>query len=138
MLFLVFFNILGIDFKNIRHRFKYMLSYMTYLHMWHIKEGEIIQIYLEYEACPEGIQPCIIKNTDIYWKRYKTQDTLYMGQWCLSPLQSRHLGISHNPPNHHQLPCQIFLNLINSLKSLPFQRWFFGKKQKSQGAKSGL
>ena len=82
---------------------------MTYLHMWHIKEGEIIQIYLEYEACPEGIQPCIIKNTDIYWKRYKTQDTLYIGQWCLSPLQSRHLGISHNSPSHHQLPHHIFL-----------------------------
>ena len=49
------------------------------------------------------------------------QETLYMGQWCLSPLQIRHLGSSHISPNHHQLPCDIFLNLINGLKSLPFQ-----------------
>ena len=41
---------------------------------------------------PEGIQPCNMKNRDIYWRRYKIQETLYIGQWHLSPLQSRHLG----------------------------------------------
>ena len=35
----------------------------------------------------------------------------------LSPLQSRHLGTSRSSPNHHQLPCHIFLNLIDGLKS---------------------
>ena len=66
-----------------------------------------------------------MKNRDIYWRRYKTQETLYIGQWCLSPLQSKHLGTSHNSPNHHQLPCCIFLNPADNLKSVPFQRYFY-------------
>ena len=33
-----------------------------------------------------------------------TQETLYRGQWHLSPLQSRHLGASHSFPNCRQLP----------------------------------
>ena len=73
----------------------------------------------------QNISSHVIWNTDIYWRRYKTQETLYIGQWHLSPLQSRHLGISHSSPYHHQLPCDIFLNLTNGLKSLPFQRWFY-------------
>ena len=69
----------------------------------------------------------------------KIKETLDIGQWCLSPLPSRHLGTSHSSPNCHQLSCFIFLNLINSLKSLPFQGDFsFGKSHKSQGAKLGL
>ena len=32
-----------------------------------------------------------MKNRDIYWRRYKIQGTLYIGQWHLGPLQSRHL-----------------------------------------------
>ena len=31
------------------------------------------------------------------------------------------LGTSYSSSNCHQLPCCIFLNFINSLKSLPFQ-----------------
>ena len=77
-----------------------------------------------YKDCPESIQPCTMKNIDIYWRRCKIQETLYTGQGHLSPLQSRHLGTSHSSPNRHQLPCCIFLNLIDGLKSLPFQRWF--------------
>ena len=50
------------------------------------------------------------------------QETLYTGQWSLSPLQSRHLGTSYSSPNCHQLPCRNFLNLINGLKSLPFSK----------------
>ena len=69
-------------------------------------------------------QPCTRKNRDIYWRRYKIQETLCIGRWHLSSLQSRHLGTSHGSPSCHQLPCHIFLNLINGLKSLPFQRWF--------------
>ena len=62
-----------------------------------------------------------MKNRDICWWGYKIQETLYMGQWCLSPLESRYLGTSHSSPNCHQLPHCIFLNLINGLKS---QGWF--------------
>ena len=46
----------------------------------------------------------------------KIQETLYIGQGCLSPLQSRHLGTSHSSPNCHQLPHRICLNLIHGLK----------------------
>ena len=67
-----------------------------------------------------------MKNIDIYWRRYNKQATrykireiLYIGHWCLSPLQSRHLGTWHRSPNHHQLLCCIFLNLTHSLKSSP-------------------
>ena len=75
-----------------------------------------------YKICPEGTQPCNMKNRDIYRRRYKIQETLYIGQRCLSSLQNRHFGTSHSSPNSHQLPHCIFLNLIDGLKSLPFQR----------------
>ena len=92
-----------------------------------------------HKVCPEGTEPCTMKNRDIYWRRYKIQETLYTGQWHLSPLQSRHLGTSHNSPDHYQLPHLFFLNLTNGLRSLPFQRWFqFLEKPESQGIKSGL
>ena len=77
-----------------------------------------------YEVCPEGIQPHHMKNRDIYWRRHMIQETLYTGQWRLSPLQSRYLGTSHSSPSHLQLPRRIFLHLIYGLKSLPFQRRF--------------
>ena len=76
-----------------------------------------------YEVCPEGIQPCDMKKRHLL-KKYKMQETLSRGQWHLSPLPRRHLGTSHSSPSHHQLSCRIFLNLINGLKSLPFQRWY--------------
>ena len=66
-----------------------------------------------YEVSLEGIRPCNMKNRDIYWGRYKIQETLYIGQGHLSPLQSRHLGTSHNSPSHHELSHHIFPNLIN-------------------------
>ena len=52
-----------------------------------------------YEVCPEGIQPCKVKSRDIHWRRFKIQETLYIGQWCLNPLQSRHLGTSFSFPS---------------------------------------
>ena len=71
---------------------------------------------------------------NFYWRRYQIQETLYTGQWHLSPLQSRHLGTSHTSLNLHQLSCCIFLNLNDSMKSLPFQRWFyFGEKPEVAG-----
>ena len=33
----------------------------------------------KYKVFPEGIQPCNKKNKDIYWRRYKIKETLYMG-----------------------------------------------------------
>ena len=81
----------------------------------------------------------VIWKRDIYWRRYKRQGTLHIGQWHLSPLQSRHLGTSHSSPNRHQPPRRIFLNLISGLKSLAFKGDFsFGKSQELQGTKSGL
>ena len=90
---------------------------------WHSSNWtvQISKCYCMYEVCPEAVQPYNMKNRDIYW-RYKKH--LYIGQWHFSTLQSRHLGTSHSSPNHHQLPHGIFLNLIDSLKSPPFQRWF--------------
>ena len=35
----------------------------------------------------------------------------------MKPLQSRHLGTSYSSPSCPQLPCRIFLNLFDSLKS---------------------
>ena len=73
-----------------------------------------------------------MKNRDIYWK-YKIQESLYTGQWYPSPLQAPWDLIVLPESlqlfkalwkilcwNHHQLS----LNLIDSLKSLPFQKWF--------------
>ena len=51
-----------------------------------------------------------MKNRGIYWRRYKIQKTLYIGQWRLSPLQLRNLGTLQSSPSHHQLPLYIFLN----------------------------
>ena len=87
-----------------------------------------------YKVCPEGIQPCNMKNRDIYWRRHKIQETLYVGQWHLSPLQSSRFGTSHSSPNCHQLLHLISLNLIDGLKSLPPQRWFaFSEKPEVAG-----
>ena len=75
----------------------------------------------------------------MYWRRYKIQETLYIGQWHLGPLQSRHLGTSHSSPSQHQL--LIVFSWISSMvwNLFPFKHDFsLGKSQKSQGTKSGL
>ena len=38
-----------------------------------------------------------MKNRDMSWRRYKIQETLCIGQWRLSPFQSRNRGTSHLP-----------------------------------------
>ena len=73
--------------------------------------------------CPESLQHVLWK-IEIFIEEDTEQETLYIGPWCLSPFQSRHLGTSHSSPNCHQLSHCISLNLINGLKSVPFQRWF--------------
>ena len=71
-----------------------------------------------------------MKNRDIYWTRYRIQEILYMRQWCLSPLQSRHLGTSHSSPSSHEFSRPIFLNLMRVWNLFPFKGDFtFGKSQ---------
>ena len=68
-----------------------------------------VYIHYIYEVCPEDIQPCNMKNRDIYCRKYKIQETLCIGQWCFSPLQSGHLGTSHSSPSQHQVAPLYFL-----------------------------
>ena len=77
-----------------------LLNWLSFF--WVCKEAKCI--YLHFHL---GLQ-----SKSIYWRRYKIQETLYIGQWCLSPLQSRHLGTSHSFPDHPHLPCPTFLDLI--------------------------
>ena len=93
-----------------------------------------------HEVCLGSIYLHTMKNRDIYWRRCKIQETLYIGQWCLSPLQSRELwGL------HIVLPiaitCPIKYSWISSTvwNLFPFKDEFsFGKSQKPQGTKSEL
>ena len=92
-----------------------------------------------YEVCPEGAQPGNMKNRDIYWRRYQIQETLYIGQWHLSPLQSSTLG------PHTVLPFAISSPIVFSwILSMVWNLFLFkgdfsfGKRQKLQGVKSGL
>ena len=114
------------------------LSYMcVYIHIY-----ICIRVYrciCMHEGCPEGIQPCNMENRDIFWRRYKIQETLYTGQWFLRPLQSRHMW------PHTVLPiaisCSVVFSWISSMvwNFFPFKGDFsFGKRQKFQGSKSGL
>ena len=50
---------------------------------------------------------------------------MYIGQRHLSPLRTRHLGTSHSSPNHHQLPCHVFLNLTDDEIQKKFSLSFF-------------
>ena len=80
-----------------------------------------------------------MKNRDVYWKRYKIQETLYLGKWRLSPLQSRHLGTSHSSPNCHWLPVVFSWISLIVWNLFPFKGDFsFWKSKKSQGSKFGL
>ena len=66
----------------------------------------------------------------------KVQDTrniVHRAMTPQSPSKSAPWAL-YNSPNRHQPPHCIFLNLIDGLKSLPFQRWFyFWEKPKVSG-----
>ena len=102
---------------------------------------KVTDIYRAFHSMAAGYTRSVQKvsshamwKIDIYWGRHKIQETLYKGQWHLNPLQSRHLGTSHSSPSRHQLLRGVSLNLIDSLKCLPFQRWFqFGEKPEVTG-----
>ena len=90
------------------------------------------------EVCSEGIQPCNMKNRDIYWRRYKKiQDT--KDNDVSVPFKVGTLG------SYTILPVTISCSVIFSWISLtvwnlfPFKGDFsFGKSQKFQDTKSGL
>ena len=95
-------------------------------------------IYWVYRVWPEDIQPCNMKNRDIYWRRYNVQETLYKGQWHLSPLQSRHFGTSHSSPSCHQLSHYSFVNLSTVWNLFPFKGiLIFGKVRRHRSPNPG-
>ena len=75
----------------------------------------------------------VIWKIETFLKKIQGPRNIVQGQkWYLSSLQSRHLGISHSFLSCHQLPHCIFLNLTDSLKSHPFQRWFLVLRKASR------
>ena len=93
----------------------------------------------KYEVCPEGIQPCTVKNRDIYWGRYKIQETLYIGQWPSVPFKVGTVGPHTALPN--TVSCPVIFSWISLVvwNLITFKGDFsFGKMQKLQGTKSGL
>ena len=67
-------------------KLKYVFKYLT-------KSVYNLKYDVHTRSAPKvSSQPCNMKERDICWRRYKIQEILYTGQWCLSPLQSRHLG----------------------------------------------
>ena len=78
------------------------------------------KIYFIY-GLSRSILRCAMKNRDIYWERYKRQETLYVGQY-LSPLQISTLGL------HPVLPTSLplFKTLQNSVLKFPSAvLWYF-------------
>ena len=62
-------------------------------------------------------------SSHVIWKRHllkKVQETLCIGQWHLSPLQSRHLGTSHGSPSNSSAVQNILQNpLLGLLSAVP-------------------
>ena len=92
-----------------------------------------------YKICLECIQPCNMENKDIYWRRHKIQETLYIGQWHLRPHQTKHLGPHTVLPVSISCPLVFFWISLMVCHLFPFKGDFsFGKSQKLQSAQSGL
>ena len=51
----------------------------TYLWDGYIKKTNNVISHI-YKVCSKGIQPCNMKKRDIYLRKYKVQETLYIGQ----------------------------------------------------------
>ena len=83
-------------------------------------------------------------TSHVIWKieTFIEEDTRYK-KYCIQdndasvPFKVGTLGPHTASPHHHQVPCCIFLNLIDGLKSLPFL-FSFGKSHKLQGTRSEL
>ena len=76
-----------------------------------------------------NIRPVQKVSSHVIWKietfieedtRYKKQETLYIGNDASVPFKVGTFGTSHSSLNCHQMPRDIFLNLIDGLKSFPF------------------
>ena len=76
-----------------------------------------------------------MKNRGIHWRRYKIQETLYIGQWCLSPLQSRHLRTSHSSP---RVSSTVQNTLQNPLLELPWAAPLYFPESHQQSELSSL
>ena len=102
-------------------------KHCTYVHVcenrgWncHLKNHSAVI----YRVCSESIRPHNVKNRDICWRRYKIQETLCIGQWRLSPLQSWHLwdltqfsqlssaALSYFPESHQWAEISSFSKVI--------------------------
>ena len=119
----------------------YTYIHMIYIHHTHIFVFDALSV--KYPAMHCEKQRHLLK---------KIQETLYIGQCYSSQFIVGTLGPYTVLPvslplfktlctifcqNGHQLSCHIFLNLIDDLKSLLFQRRSsFRTSQKSQGTKS--
>ena len=79
------------------------LSRFHFIKYWSLKFYRLIL----YDVYPEVIQSCNMKNRHLL---KKIEETLYIGQWHLSPLQSKHLGMSYSSPS-------ISSTVQNTLKS---------------------
>ena len=79
------------------------------------------------------------KQRHICWRRYKIQETSYIGQWRLRPFKVGTLG-PHTvlpTPTSHPIVLSWILSMVWNL--FPFNDDFsFGKSQKLQGTKSEL
>ena len=79
---------------------------------------------------------CTLKNRH---SLKKIQETVYTGQWRLSPLPGRYLGTSHSSPSTISHPVVFSWISLTIWNLFSFKGDFsFGKSQKLQGVKSGL
>ena len=74
-----------------------------------------------------------MKKRDIYWRRYRLEETLYIRQWCLSPLQSSTLGPHIVPPI--TISCPVIFSWMSSTvwNLFPFKGDFSWEKSKVAG-----
>ena len=109
--------------------FVYMYKYIIYAYVNGFIYRNLIWCYMYVFMCISVHMRSVQKvsshdlwKADMHWRRYKIQETLYVGWWYLSPFQSRHLG------PHTILPVTIsspvVFSWISSMVWNLFQRWF--------------
>ena len=113
---------------------------VNFLHFLIIKGRPIIKrIIRTFEVCLEDIQPCNIKNRDIYWRRYKEHCT----QDNDAPVPFRVDALGPHTVLPATISCPVMFSWISSMVRNPFPfggnfSYLFGKSQKSKGSKFGL
>ena len=106
---------------------------------------EYMCIYIYMNICMSVLCTCVWPvgnvSSHVIWKtrhllKIKTKEISYIGQWCLSPLRSRHLDTSVLPV---AISYPVVFSWIMLWNLFPFKGDFsFGKSQESQSAKSRL